>query len=144
MSDERTILDYPEDISGAISDIRLFTQDMTADANRPPFPHDFRENLLDSCMMLIYSYIYHNAKGGSFHMGSQRTIITISEKDKGWLESFSKARGISMAEAIRQGIAQLKEKEAKNIYRTLVEETSGMWKKGDGLAYQEKLRSEWR
>jgi len=77
-------------------------------------------------------------------MGSQRTIITISEKDKGWLESFSKARGISMAEAIRQGIAQLKEKEAKNIYRTLVEETSGMWKKGDGLAYQEKLRSEWR
>jgi 6-phosphogluconate dehydrogenase len=77
-------------------------------------------------------------------MGNQRTIITISEKDKAWLESFSKARGISMAEAIRRGIAQLKEREEKNTYRTLVEETSGIWKKGDGLAYQEKLRSEWR
>ena len=77
-------------------------------------------------------------------MSNQRTIITISEKDKAWLESFSKARGISMAEAIRRGIAQFKEREEKNTYRTLVEETSGIWKKGDGLAYQEKLRSEWR
>ncbi|MFH1480869.1 MAG: CopG family transcriptional regulator [Pseudomonadota bacterium] len=77
-------------------------------------------------------------------MGNQRTIITISEKDKAWLEGFSKARGISMAEAIRRGIAQLKEREEKSTYLTLVEETSGIWKKGDGLAYQEKLRSEWR
>lgn len=77
-------------------------------------------------------------------MGNQRTIITVSDKDKAWLEGFSKARGISMAEAIRRGIAQLKEREEKNTYLTLVEETSGIWKKGDGLAYQEKLRSEWR
>ena len=77
-------------------------------------------------------------------MGNQRTIITISEKDKAWPESFSKARGISMAEAVRRGIAQFKEREGKNIYRTLVEETGGIWKKGDGLAYQKKLRSEWR
>jgi uncharacterized protein with HEPN domain len=31
MSNERTILDYLEDISGAISDIRLFIQGMSAD-----------------------------------------------------------------------------------------------------------------
>ena len=72
-------------------------------------------------------------------MGNQRTIITVSEKDKAWLKSFSKARGISMAEAIRRGIAQLKEREEKNTYLTLVEETSGIWKKGDGLVYQETL-----
>jgi len=77
-------------------------------------------------------------------MASKRTIITLSDKDKVWLESFSKAKGISMAEAIRQGIARLKQSEGKNTYLMLVEETGGIWKKGDGLAYQEKLRFEWR
>jgi hypothetical protein len=77
-------------------------------------------------------------------MGNQRTIITISEGDKAWLENFSKAKGISLAEAIRRGIAQLKEREEKNTYGKLVEETGGIWKKGDGLAFQKKLRSEWR
>jgi uncharacterized protein with HEPN domain len=32
MSDERTILDYLEDISNAIADIRSFVHDMSADA----------------------------------------------------------------------------------------------------------------
>ena len=77
-------------------------------------------------------------------MGSLRTIITLSEKDKAWLESYSKASGISMAEAIRRGITQLKELEERNIYQKLVKETRGIWKKGDGLAYQEKIRSEWK
>jgi hypothetical protein len=77
-------------------------------------------------------------------MGSQRTIITISDEDKSWLESYSKVTGISMAEAIRRGIAQLREREERDIYQKLVQETRGIWKKGDGLAYQEKMRSEWR
>ncbi len=77
-------------------------------------------------------------------MGSQRTIVTLSDKDKAWIESYSKASGISMAEAIRQGITQLREREEKNTFQTLIEETRGIWSKGDGLAYQEKIRSEWR
>ena len=77
-------------------------------------------------------------------MGNYRTIITLSEKDKVWLESFSRSHGISMAEAIRRGIAQLKQKEEKNTYRKLVEDTRGIWMKGDGLAYQRKMRTEWR
>ena len=76
-------------------------------------------------------------------MGSQRTIITISEGDKSWLENYSKACGISMAEAVRRGIAQLREHEGKNTYQKIVNETRGLWKKGDGLEYQVKLRSEW-
>lgn len=77
-------------------------------------------------------------------MGGIRTIITLSDKDKAWLESYSKARGISMAEAIRRGIGQLQEREERNIYQQLIQETRGIWKKGDGLTYQEKTRSEWR
>ena len=78
------------------------------------------------------------------NMGGQRITITISERDRAWLEGLSKVRGISMAEAVRRGIAQLRKQEEKNTYLTLVKETSGLWKKGDGLAYQAKLRSEWK
>ncbi|HEJ83206.1 MAG TPA: hypothetical protein ENO25_01435 [Desulfobacteraceae bacterium] len=77
-------------------------------------------------------------------MGNVRTIVTISEEDKIWIESYSRTAGISMAEAIRKGIAQLREREEKNIYSKLIEETQGTWTKEDGLEYQEKLRSEWR
>ena len=77
-------------------------------------------------------------------MGSQRTIITISDEDKSWLESYSKTYGISMAETIRKGIARLRDEKGKATYQRLVRETRGIWKREDGLQYQEKLRSEWR
>lgn len=77
-------------------------------------------------------------------MGSQRTIITISDEDKSWLEGYSRASGISMAEAVRRAIKRLKEQERRSVYQSLIAQTKGIWKQGDGLAYQEKLRSEWR
>lgn len=76
-------------------------------------------------------------------MGSQRTIITISDKDKLWLEAYSKSHGISMAETIRRGISELREKESEDLYKTMVQETQGIWEEGDGLEYQVKIRSEW-
>jgi hypothetical protein len=94
--------------------------------------------------MMIYSYIYHHQQARGKHMGNLRTIITISEDDKIWLESYSKTSGISVAEAIRRGISQLKEQEEKNIFQMLIEETRGIWSKEDGLDYQNKLRAEWR
>jgi len=44
-------------------------------------------------------------------MASKRTIITLSEEDKRWLESYSSLNKVSMAEEIRQGIHKLKEAE---------------------------------
>ena len=76
-------------------------------------------------------------------MGSKRTIITLPEEDKLWLESYSKAYRISVAEAIRQGIKRLKESMAQNTYNTLVQNTRGVWAKGDGLEYQKRIRAEW-
>jgi len=76
-------------------------------------------------------------------MGSTRTIITISEEDKRWLESYGKARGISLAEAIRKGIKKLRESESRDTYSAMVDKTKGLWKKGDGLKYQRRLREEW-
>ena len=76
-------------------------------------------------------------------MAGNRTIITISDKDKRWLQSYSKARGISIAEAVRQGVQRLRLAEQQELYQTLVKNTKGVWKKGDGLKYQETIRSEW-
>jgi hypothetical protein len=76
-------------------------------------------------------------------MSTQRTIITISDKDKSWLEAYSKSRGISIAETIRRGISELREKEAEDLYKTVVLETQGIWEAGDGMEYQEKIRTEW-
>ena len=75
-------------------------------------------------------------------MRGKRTIITLPEEDKVWLESYSKAYRISVAEAIRQGIKRLKESMSESTYNTLVQNTRGIWKKGDGLKYQEKMHSE--
>ena len=76
-------------------------------------------------------------------MANKRTIITISEEDKKWLECYSTLHKVSVAEAIRQGIRKLKEAELFENYQTLVNNTKGLWKKGDGLAYQKKIRAEW-
>ena len=76
-------------------------------------------------------------------MGSKRTIITLSEEDKMWLEGYSKAFNVSVAEVIRQGIKKLRETHESEAYHKLVENTRGIWKEGDGLKYQMDIRSEW-
>ena len=76
-------------------------------------------------------------------MGSKRTIITLSEEDKMWLEGYSKAFNISVAEVIRRGIKSLREAHKSEPYHQLVEKTRGIWKEGDGLKYQMDMRSEW-
>ena len=77
-------------------------------------------------------------------MGSKRMIVTLPEEDRRWLEGYSHAQKVSIAESIRKGIQRLKIEDTQKIYRRLVEGTYGLWKKGDGLKYQIKIRSEWR
>jgi hypothetical protein len=76
-------------------------------------------------------------------MSTKRIIVTIPDEDKLWLEGYSKVHRISVAEAIRQGIGHLKKSQRHKIYQNLVERTSGIWQKGDGLEYQRQLRAEW-
>jgi hypothetical protein len=76
-------------------------------------------------------------------MAGKRMIITLSEEDKRWLASYSHAHQISVAEAVRKGIRKLKKDENNQTYRELVKATRGVWKRDDGLTYQEKIRSDW-
>jgi hypothetical protein len=76
-------------------------------------------------------------------MATRRIIISIPDEDKLWLEGYSKVHQISVAEAIRQGIGELKKSRRQHTYQQLVERTGGIWKKGDGLVYQVRVRAEW-
>jgi hypothetical protein len=76
-------------------------------------------------------------------MAGQRTIITLPDEDRAWLEEYSKVHGISMAEGIRTALRLLRENKEKDTYRTLVERTQGIWGQGDWLDYQRRLRADW-
>ena len=77
-------------------------------------------------------------------MSSKRILVTLPAEDKNWLEGYSRAQKISLAESIRKGVQKLKKADGLKTYERLVERTYGLWKKGDGLAYQLKIRSESR
>lgn len=75
-----------------------------------------------------------------------RTIITIDKDEKAWLMHQAKRENVSMAEVIREAIrAHRKRMDSKTTtdFNTLLMNTRGIWKHGDGLVYQNKIRSEW-
>jgi hypothetical protein len=76
-------------------------------------------------------------------MASTRTLITLPAEDKRWLINYSRTHGISLAEAVRRGIHNLKLSERQNLYASLLKRTCGLWQKGDGLKYQKQIRAEW-
>jgi hypothetical protein len=57
-------------------------------------------------------------------MAGNRTIITISDEDKTWLQSYSKVHGISIAEAVCQGIQRLRFEDQRGLYQILGKEHS--------------------
>jgi hypothetical protein len=82
-------------------------------------------------------------KGLGGNMPAKRIIITIPAEDKLWLDGYAEVNKISVAEAVRQGIHLLKKGERQKDYRRLVGSTRGLWKKGNGLEYQQEVRREW-
>lgn len=76
-------------------------------------------------------------------MATARTIISIPKETKAWLEGYSRVHKISIAEAIRKGISQLRKEEGQTTFHSLLHETSGLWSDGDGFQYQTAIREEW-
>jgi hypothetical protein len=71
-----------------------------------------------------------------------RTIISIENDDKKWLDEESSRTGLPRAEIVRMSIRYMRLDREKS-FENLLNETRGTWKEGDGLAYQERIRSEW-
>ncbi|MBI5524990.1 MAG: CopG family transcriptional regulator [Deltaproteobacteria bacterium] len=74
-----------------------------------------------------------------------RTVISLGEEEKEWLDRRAAEEGVPMTEIIRQAVKQYRSRSrARRPSReTLLKKTRGTWKHGDGLEYQRKIRDEW-
>lgn len=75
-----------------------------------------------------------------------RTVISLDEEDKRWLDAMAREQHVPMAQVVRQALRRLREESMRENsgWDELLRQTSGIWKKGDGLAYQRRARDEWK
>jgi hypothetical protein len=76
----------------------------------------------------------------------KRTIISLDNQDKKWLDKQASLRHVPMTEIVREAVHFYRHKiESENQpnFETLLQQTAGTWNKGDALQYQTKLRDEW-
>lgn len=73
-----------------------------------------------------------------------RTIITMEQSDKKWLDRYSGRHSQSTAETIRLAIKEFQKKKQEADYRVAVESTAGLLGgKDDSVRFVRKLREEW-
>jgi len=72
-----------------------------------------------------------------------RTIVSLDPADKSWLDRKAAETGRPMTEVVREAIRSMRERE-QGSFRKLLVNTGGTWRKGDGLAYQRRVRRGWR
>jgi len=75
-----------------------------------------------------------------------RTIISLDPKEKAWLDDKARLSGKSMTAVVREALARYRAQDGrrnKPALAALLDNTRGIWKRGDGLAWQRKLRGEW-
>jgi predicted transcriptional regulator len=71
-----------------------------------------------------------------------RALVDIPDDQVGALAEIAKRAGVSRAEIIRRAISSFTARET--IPADILAQTFGLWAGGeDGLAYQERMRSEW-
>ena len=74
-----------------------------------------------------------------------RTIVTIDESDKHWLDRYSGRHKQSTAETIRLAIREFQKKSKSVEYREFLSKTAGLLKgtKDDSVGFVKKIREEW-
>ncbi len=76
----------------------------------------------------------------------KRTIISLDNTEKKWLDKQAHLRHVPMTEIVREALQYYRKKlesEKELSIEEILSQTAGIWKKSDGLAYQNKLRDEW-
>lgn len=75
-----------------------------------------------------------------------RTIISLDEENKAWLDQQAALRRVPMTELVRQAVREFRAREQsrnKPALQEVLERTAGIWRAGDGLEYQDRIRREW-
>ena len=74
-----------------------------------------------------------------------RTVVSLDPEDKAWLDRVAQDERVTMTEIVRRAIRRLRDQsgEPRKNFDALLAETAGIWREGDGLKCQQKLRAEW-
>jgi hypothetical protein len=76
-----------------------------------------------------------------------RTLISLEDEDKKWLDRRAKEEGSTMTELVRVAVRQYREQcdtsQGAESLEQLLRRTAGIWREGEGLAYQQAVRDEW-
>jgi hypothetical protein len=75
-----------------------------------------------------------------------RTLINLDPEDKAWLDREARKRRLPMTELVRQAIRRYRDHERSRRrpdLQSALARTAGLWRHGDGLNWQQRLRDEW-
>ena len=74
-----------------------------------------------------------------------RTVISLDESDKRWLDQQAALQHVPMTEVVRQAVQALRSVRQQNgdDFQALLAGTAGIWPHGDGLNWQQGIRDEW-
>lgn len=73
-----------------------------------------------------------------------RTGVSLNSDDKEWLDRKAQQGNVSMTGIVRRAVKRTREENAAapGSFETLLSKTAGVWRAGDGLQYQQKIREE--
>jgi hypothetical protein len=74
-----------------------------------------------------------------------RTVISLDEPDKLWLDQQAALQNVPMTEVVRQAVRALRaaRQQSGDDFAALIASTGGIWPNGDGLDWQQEIRDEW-
>jgi hypothetical protein len=74
-----------------------------------------------------------------------RTIVSLDEHDKKWLDRKAREEGVTMTTLVRRAVRALRMKgisrhDEEPAFNEILRMTRGTWKKGDAAAWVRKMR----
>jgi hypothetical protein len=76
-----------------------------------------------------------------------RTVVSLDERDKQWLDRKAREKGVTMTTLVRQAVRELRLKgvtreSGEPAFDEILRLTKGTWRKGDAAAWVRKMRRE--
>ena len=75
-----------------------------------------------------------------------RTIINLGDDDKRWLDQQARQRRVSMTSLVAEAVSEYRVRQEaadQPDLQTTLKDTAGIWHRGDGLDWQQRMRNEW-